>query len=31
MHRFNRYALEARRDFLKAMQAVERRIGDGVR
>ena len=31
MHRFNRYAPEARRDFLKAMQAVERRIGDGAR
>ncbi len=27
MHRFNPYALEARRSFMEAMQAIERRVG----
>jgi prephenate dehydrogenase len=31
MNRYNPYAVEVRRDFIKAMQAIERRIeSDGV-
>lgn len=30
MNRYNPYAAEARREFMHAMQTVERRIGDGV-
>jgi len=29
MNRYNAYAVEARRDFMNAMLAIERRIGDG--